>query len=332
MTVPVLLALTQKYPHLKLTVLTKPFFAPILAQIPNVTVHKAEVKGKHKGILGLWKLYRELKSRNLGGVADLHNVLRSSILSQFFRFQGIPVLQLNKGRKEKKALTAANNKVFKPLKSMHLRYVDVFTALGFPIEPSKKHVLPKKNLSLNLKRTFGAFEDPYIGIAPFAAFKGKMYPLESMKNVVKELNTLGTHRILLFGGGPTEQQVLESWEVELENCISVVGKISFKEELALISNLKLMVAMDSGNSHLAAMYGIPTITLWGVTHPYAGFYPFGQDPNNALLSDREKYPLIPTSVYGNKFPEGYDRAMVTIAPEKVIQKIMEVLYASKSMP
>ena len=329
-TVPVLIALTKNYPQLKFTVLTKPFFAPILSEIPNVIVHNADVKGKHKGVFGIWKLYKELKSRKIDGVADLHNVLRSTILKQFFSIQSVPFQQVNKGRKEKKALTAASNKVFKPLRATHMLYVDVFADLGFPVELKNEFILPKKKISQTLMRTMGADNRKYIGIAPFAAFKGKMYPLKSMKTVVKQLNDFGTHQILLFGGGPLEKQKLESWEKEFDHCISIVGKTKFKEELGLISNLELMVAMDSGNSHLAAMYGIPTITLWGITHPHAGFYPFGQDSSNALLADREKYPLIPTSVYGNKFPEGYDQAMETIAPDEVIQKIKEVLYLPKS--
>lgn len=330
MTVPVLLALTKKYPQLQVTVLTKPFFEPILAQIPNIALHKVDLNGKHKGVFGLWRLYKELKSRNIDAVADLHNVLRSTVLKQFFRFQGIPFLQLDKGRKEKKALTATKNKVFKPLKSMHLRYADVFADLGFPIELQNEHVLPQEKLLLALKSSMGIHNGKYIGIAPFAAFKGKMYPLELMKMVMKELNAIGKYQILLFGGGATEKQVLESWEAEFDYCISVVGKTDLTGELALISNLGLMVAMDSGNAHLAAMYGVPTITLWGVTHPYAGFYPFGQDPKNALLADKLKYPLIPTSVYGNRHPEGYDRAMETIAPEQVIKKIKDVLNLSGS--
>lgn len=332
MTVPVLLALTQKYPNLQLTVLTKPFFEPILAQIPNVTVHKADVKGKHKGILGLWRLFKELKQIKIDGVADLHNVLRSTILKQFFRIETIPFRQVDKARKEKKALTATTDKVFEPLKSMHLRYADVFKELGFPVELKKDDVLPRKELPLGLKQHLVLIDKPLMGIAPFAAFKGKTYPLEFMKTVVHQLNELGTHHILLFGGGKEEKQVLESWEKEFQHCSSIVGKIEFKEELALISNLVLMVGMDSGNAHLAAMYGIPTLTLWGVTHPYAGFYPFGQDSTNALLANREKYPLIPTSVYGNTFPEGYDRAMETIAPEHVIQKISEILDSVKATP
>ena len=56
----------------------------------------------------------------------------------------------------------------------------------------------------------------------------------------------------------------------------MAGKYKFKEELALISNLDLMVSMDSSNGHLAAIYGVPIVTLWGVTHPFLGFAPFGQ--------------------------------------------------------
>ena len=83
--------------------------------------------------------------------------------------------------------------------------------------------------------------------------------------------------------------------------------------------------MDSGNGHLAAIFGIPVLTLWGVTPPYAGFAPFNQPESNQLISDRKKYPLIPTSVYGNKYPKGYEKAIETIAPETVLEKIKEIL-------
>lgn len=325
MTVPVLIALTSTYPQLKLTVLTKPFFAPILAEIPNVTVHNAEVKGKHKGILGLWKLYKELKSSKFDGVADLHNVLRSTILKQFFRFQNILFSQIDKGRKEKKQLTDATNKVFEPLRSTHLRYVKVFEKLGLPIKLKKMHLLKSIEIPALTSKKMGLKELPIIGIAPFAAFAGKEYPLSLMQEVLAELNRIDTYQILLFGGGEKEMKQLQKWDSHFKNCVSVVNKLSFKEELILISNLKLMLAMDSGNAHLAAMFGVPTVTLWGVTHPYAGFYPFGQDPSNALLADREKYPLIPTSVYGNKWPTGYENVMTTISPTTVVVKIRELL-------
>jgi len=325
MTIPVLSALSNRYPELKVTVLTRSFFRPMFAQLVNVAVYEADVKGKHKGVFGLWNLYKELTVLQIDAVADLHNVLRSKVLKRYFRLGGIPVMQIDKGRAEKRELTASRNKVFKPLKTTHQRYANVFAQLGFPLNLTEVEPLQKEKRSEKMMRIIGHDAKKWLGIAPFAAFQGKMYPLELMSKVIAELDTSDTYKILLFGGGEKEGQKLKTLENNFRNCISIVGKLKFSEELALISNLDAMLSMDSGNGHLAALYGIPVITLWGVTHPYAGFYPFGQDFDNALFSDREKYPLIPTSVYGNKWPQGYEKAMETISPETVVQKVYEVL-------
>ena len=82
-----------------------------------------------------------------------------------------------------------------------------------------------------------------------------------------------------------------------------------------------MISMDSGNAHLAAMLGVKVITLWGATHPFAGFKPFDQPLENCITSDRDKYPLLPTSIYGNKKVEGYEDAMRSILPETVVTKV-----------
>ncbi len=325
MTVPVLSALINQNPEIKITVLTREFFSPIFAQLKNVEIFEADVKGKHKGFLGLRRLSRELKTLGVTHVADLHNVLRSNILKAFFKLNSIPVVQINKGRKEKKDLTALKQKNIKPLQTTHERYADVFRQLGFIINLSKKNILQREPLEDEVLKLLGTSSKKWIGIAPFAAFKGKMYPLELMENVIKEINASNESSILLFGGGKTEKNQLQKLANLYPNCINIAGNLSFKQELNLISNLDLMLAMDSGNAHLAAMYGIPTVTLWGVTHPYAGFAPFGQEIENCLLSDSKQYPLLPTSVYGNKFPEGYDKVMYTIKPKKVLQKLNNVL-------
>ncbi len=325
MTVPVLKSLMDSYPNLKITVLTKEFLKPIFEGLNNVTVHVAHVTDSHKGIRGLWKLYKELQSLQLDAVADLHNVVRSNVLRQFFRLGGIPFVQIDKGRKEKKALTAEKNKVFALLKSTHQRYVDVFDQLGYPFSLPEFNFLEKKILSDKTLEIVGRDTRKWLGVAPFAAFSGKMYPLNLMQKVVQKLDNTNKYKIFLFGGGAKEKELLELWEIESQECINIMGKLSFDEELALISNLDIMLSMDSGNAHLAAMYGIPIITLWGVTHPYTGFYPYGQDPNNALLSDRSNFPLIPTSIYGNKVPKGYEKVMETIDPITIVNKVDQLL-------
>lgn len=328
MTVPVLLGLVKKYPNLRITILTKPFFATILSDIPNITIVFADVKGKHKGVIGLWKLYKQLSRLGISCVADLHNVLRSTILKQFFRFESVPFIQIDKGRAEKKSLIDPNRTKFEPLKTTLERYADVFTKLGYPITIQEMDILPKKSIPDCFDSSNGVESVKFLGIAPFAAFSGKMYPLDLMKKVIHELNNTKRYTIILFGGGKKEIEILSSWEKEFANVTNIAGKLKFSDELRLISNLSLMVAMDSGNAHLAAMFGVPTLTLWGVTHPFAGFYPFRQPVKNSLLSDREKYPMIPTSIYGNKFPPGYENVMKTIEPETVVEKVHELLDTS----
>ena len=110
-----------------------------------------------------------------------------------------------------------------------------------------------------------------------------------------------------------------------ENVLVLAGKTNLKEELAIISNLNIMLSMDSGNAHIAAMLGVKVLTLWGATHPFAGFQPFHQPDDFCLTSDRKQYPFLPTSVYGNKKVAGYENAMRTILPNTIIDKIEKEL-------
>jgi ADP-heptose:LPS heptosyltransferase len=96
-------------------------------------------------------------------------------------------------------------------------------------------------------------------------------------------------------------------------------------ELEVISNLDMMLSMDSGNGHLAALYGVPVVTLWGNTHPYAGFRPFRQPEENSITPDLTKYPFIPTSIYGKKVIDGYEDCMASISPDEVLSNLKRLM-------
>ena len=319
MTVPILRVFRNQYPEVKLTVLTKPFFKPIFDQVPDCNVEIVDTRNKHKGVLGLWNLSRTLRPLKFDAIADLHNVLRSKILRVFLFGKSSAVI--DKGRLEKKALITGAK--FRQLKTTHQRYADVFEQLGFPLDLSNPLFPNKAELRPNYLKIIGSEPLKWIGIAPFAAFKGKQYPIALMNKVIESLSK--DHKILLFGAGNTEATQLQAWQDRYENVINLAGILTLGEELDIISNLDVMLSMDSGNAHLAAMYDLKVITLWGVTHPFAGFLPFNQPMDSALLSDRSQFPKIPTSIYGNKMPLGYENAMTTISPEEVVAKVEEYL-------
>jgi len=323
MTVPVIQALVDQHPDIKITILSKPFLKPLFNDIPNVSFYAADVKGKHKGFIGLYRLFKELMKLRVTHVADFHNVLRSKILRSFFSFTSVKIAQIDKGRVEKKALTREHNKVFKQLKTTVQRYADVLGNIGFKTSIDSPNPLQKKPLLPTVSKAVGEKNKPWIGVAPFAAFEGKMYPIKLIKKVIEQLSKSNT--ILLFGGEKKEIEILNGIASKNPNVVNAAGKFSFEEELNLMSYLDVMLSMDSGNAHLAAMHHVKTITLWGVTHPYAGFAPFNQPENYCILPDLEKFPNVPCSIYGNKVFEGYDEVMKTIDPEFVVEKIQSVL-------
>jgi ADP-heptose:LPS heptosyltransferase len=331
MTIPVLRAFVNQHPEVTITVVSRPFFKPFFDGIPNLSFFAFDEKERHKGFLGLLRLFQDLKTLQIDAFGDLHNVLRSKVVRTLFALSGKKTASVDKGREEKKALTRPENKIFKPLTTMFERHVKVFEELGFPVDLSNPKFPKKAILDKEIIDIVRDNNQKLIGIAPFAQYDSKVYPQDLMQEVINQLASTKTQKILLFGGGKNEIQLLNSLSEGKENVIVVAGKIKFQQELQIISNLDVMLSMDSGNAHIAAMLGVKVITLWGATHPFAGFSPFNQPLENALVSDRNLYPKLPTSVYGNKIVEGYEDVMRTITVEKVVSSVQSQYSVSTNV-
>jgi len=324
MTVPVVRALQSQHPELKISVLSKPFHQALFENIENVNFIAIDTKNKHNGFLGLWKLYTELKKGNFTHLADFHNVLRSKILRTFFSLSCVKTVAIDKGRKEKNQLICTPKKSTHFIKSTFERYQDVLSKLGFKVDLSQP-IFPEKQIEILHKLDLIATKT-LIGFAPFAHYETKTYPRNLSRNFL-ELCQNKPWQILLFGA-KDESSKLQILAQGLRNVKIIAGQINFKEELSLMSHLDLMISMDSANAHLAAMQGTKVITLWGNTHPMLGFSPFNQPKNFALTSDVNQFPLIPTSVFGNKKIKGYEKVMQTISPDSIIELTEKILSQS----
>ena len=199
----------------------------------------------------------------------------------------------------------------------------MFRSLGLPVSLDSKSGIKKAppitDDTIQILKEQG---NKIIGIAPIAQYAEKTYPPEKMKEVIKMLLQHSDNYIFLFGGA-NEKALLEEWEKEFERTRSMVGKMSFEKELELIAQLDAMISMDSANMHLASLYGVPVVSIWGATHPYAGFYGWGQTPDNAVQI--ELY-CRPCSVFGNK--PGYRGDLLclhSISPLSVYERVMKTL-------
>jgi ADP-heptose:LPS heptosyltransferase len=323
MTVPVLKNLLHQFPGVQVTVISQPFFAPLFTDIERLHFYSADVKIKFKGLVGLVRLSRKIrKDISHDAIADLHDSLRSRLLR--WLLPGTNAV-IDKGRKEKKEMTKRKNKKLRQLKTTFHRYAEVFEKLGLPvnldISTGIRKIIPRRELV-----SFLIDKSPLIGIAPFAKHEPKQYPISEMEKVVKKISSTGAG-ILLFGSRE-ESLILDKWANEKQGVYSLAGKLFFEDELNVISQLKLMISMDSANMHLASLFGIPVISIWGGTHPFSGFYGWGQSMDNAIQSD---LPCRPSSVFGNK-PCPVHRnsgCMGGITPEMIIERVENVLVNSK---
>lgn len=321
MTVPVIKLLLQQHPGLHVTVVSQPMMRPLFDGIDRLHFYPADIKKKFKGIKGLFALSRQLKKDiPYTAIADLHDVVRTKLLRFFL--MGKKVAVIDKGRKEKEELTRPVNKDLRQLKTTFQRYADVFEKLRFPVRLIAKEGIVHRTANPNLLP--GKVKDRMlIGIAPFAKHAAKMYTLSKMKDAVRLFSQHAPVNVLLFGSA-TEASELEQWERQMPNVYSLGGKMKFDDELSIISQLDVMISMDSANMHLASLYGIPVVSIWGGTHPFLGFYGWGQDPGNALQQD---LPCRPSSVFGNKScpVHGKQGCMTGITPLMVYDKVKSLL-------
>ncbi len=330
MVVPVVYSLAKQYPHVRITVLSRAFARPLFEDLaPNVNFMVADLKHEYHGIKGLNALYRRLAAKQFTAVADLHNVLRSEYLRFRFNVGHYKVAHINKHRKGRRRITKSSKKQLQQQPTSFQNYAEVFHRLGYPVKINFKSIFPEQeggNLNmlpagLNVKNSF----EQWIGIAPFAAHEGKVYPPHLMHQVIEQLITKHPRaRIFLFGRGQQEDEYFKEWCQKHLECVNVSHHLeSLHQELILMSHLNLMISMDSSNMHLASLTGTPVVSIWGATHPFAGFLGWGQTEDNIIQTDLE---CRPCSIYGQKPCRRGDYAcMNNITPETIIEKVEHIL-------
>jgi ADP-heptose:LPS heptosyltransferase len=315
MTVPVVHDLARQYPDLEITMLSREMARPLFERMPsNVHFIAADLNGRHKGLLGLCRLWRDARLNDFDYIADFHDVLRT----WWLRVEGClhckKIVKIDKGRKGKKALTRQKDKVLVQQDTSFERYAKVLEQLGFPITPK----FTKLDYSGFCEKDKTSNET-WIGIAPFAKHKAKVYPLEKMEQVIKTLNERENTTVFLFGGGKDEDQQIEKLCAQYEHVKPAKSQQGLKGELALMGQLDVMLSMDSANMHLASLVSTRVVSVWGGTHPYAGFMGWNQKKNDCIQLD---LPCRPCSVYGNKACLRGDYACMNgITPEQIIEKL-----------
>ena len=307
MTIPVVYALAHQYPSARITVAGPPLVQGLFERLPeNVDFEPIRVRD-YSGLRGIYRLYRRLANLQPTHICDLHDVLRTKVVRLFFSlFSRLPITHIRKRRRDQRRFLSRQPKTQQP--TVFAKYADALRRLGFPVDSTLFVPFPV------------VAHKGGIGIAPFAAHKGKVYPLKKMEEVVRLLAERG-QRVYIFGAGEEEKAIAENW-TRYDGVKSMIGQLGgLAQELDFIAQLDVMLTMDSANMHLAALTSTPVVSIWGATHPYGGFMGWGQDINNVL--QREDLPCRPCSMYGKKpCTQGDYPCLNGISPESVVERVM----------
>lgn len=330
MTVPVLYSACRTYPDVTFVFITRRTMTGIFVNPPaNLRVVGVDLKTDYTGPAGLWRLAREIRQDYaIDCFIDLHDVLRTRLLRLFWRLRGIPCAVIRKGRRHKHALTRSRAKRLEPLVSQIDRYKAVFFKAGLPVNDAFGGLFGGRSLSPGSSYAAicppKADGDKWVGVAPFAAHKGKVYPPSLMLDALRIIAAQCPRVKYFFFGSAAEQPQIEPWLGEFQGSVSLAGKkYGFEAELALINHLDTMITMDSANMHLASIASVPTVSVWGATHPYCGFTGWRQSD-----ADIVQMPMTcrPCSVFGNKPCRRADyMCLHAIKPSDVARKVIDKL-------
>jgi len=310
-------------------VLTTPVLRCIKNQQADITIHYL-LKKKFKEVLihnpyidtfhyyedNLWSLLFQLKKEKFDYIIDLHNNIRSHIISFFLCKK---TYRLNKQTIHKWRIVQFKD-ITNPIKHITKRYLDVVNPLGiiddggglefyFDQENDKSAVI--KN----------SFHPNYIVLVIGALKKTKQLPTNKLLAICKHIS----YPIVLIGG-KAEKSIAEKIKIECGDKIyNTVGDYNILESASIIKNAQLIITPDTGMMHIAAAFGKIIISIWGNTVPEFGMSPYLPNDKNHII-EVKKLACRPCSKIGyNECPQGHFKCMNDINIDTISAIIKSVI-------
>lgn len=326
MTLPLVYDVCRTNVDRKFVFITRELPARMFVNPPeNLTVVAIDTS-QYKGLPGLLRLACKLKKEyGFETWIDLHDVLRTRILDFFMWLSGVRVVVYDKMRGARRALTRSKNKIMQPLPPVCQRYAKALHKAGLHSELSFKALdFKPDDLSAHMKSP----DEKWIGIAPFAAHKGKIYPLPKMREVVAALASHQDCRIFIFGAGKKEIEEIDYLAEGFQHVVNMAAmQLGLRAEMALMTKLDVMLSMDSANMHLARLAGTRVVSVWGATHPFCGFADPEGDSDDMIQLDMT---CRPCSVFGNRECQRGDYfCLEGINPRLIVERILKIIGEKK---
>jgi ADP-heptose:LPS heptosyltransferase len=306
--------LSRRYPDDKFIIASKKQLGAMFASMPNVEFREVDNHLDWKGLFALWRSWRN----EIDAIVDLQDVRRTRVFDLLMLFSGKRVTRVRYGRIRKHLITTFGvGKTALP--SEFERYADAFRRAGLETDNTFTALPVNKDAAKQIKKIFGKKEGRWIGLAPFAKSRSNMLKYHVTKEIIETLTKDEQTRIILFGAGAVECEMLRQWASVFPRTESVAGRLPLEQELELMRMLDVMICMDSANQHLAALVGLRAISVWCATHPVIGFSAWKQQPEDTI--QRGDLRCRPCSCHGTNHCRYGNYACRQIDAETILKQI-----------
>ena len=317
MLAPVVHALKHAHPSMRITLFTQEAFRAFFSGTEGIGFVDYIPK-EHKASEKLRRLVSDIMELGIDAVADLQDSDVTKTIRKVLGRCGVPVSVMDKNTQGYKELTRRTRKRLEPLVPISENYRRTIAGTGIKFELLQSPERSVRPIPTKVIAKAGVKHGKWIGVAPFARHKGKIYPIPLSDKLIEMLSKRYEH-VFILGKGEHEKSFAEGMEKRHEGVLSMVGRLDISLEIDLIANLDAIVTVDSVVLHMASLVGTPAVSVWGSTHPYAGFYGFGQDPANTVQLDM---PCRPCSIDGERrCIFGHYHCLTNIPPEMIVAAI-----------
>lgn len=308
---PVIEALNQQLPHVKIDFLLRKGNENLLSDHPglNQVLVWDKKNNKYKGLYQILKKVREKKYDlviNLQRFASTGLITALSKAEQTIGFKSNPYSFLF-SKKVDHLIGDFTHETERNLSTLKPLFGEVKAKPKlYPTPIQKQRVKPYQQIK-------------YICAAPTSVWFTKQYPIEKW---IQFFNKINPHLTTYLLGAPNDAPVCDeiigkSKNKKMEN---LAGKISLLESAWLMQGAEMNFVNDSAPMHLASALNAPTTAIYCSTLPAFGFGPLSD--NSAIVETKEFLPCRPCGLHGKKScPEGHFKCAHTINTDELLARI-----------
>ncbi len=263
---PLIRALRETFPYAFIAAMVRPYTKDVLINNPHLSeIIVDDVEGKHKGYHGFWKQVQNLKTYQFDTSLLLLPTERATWM---LFFAGIKT-RIGVGRKFYEVITfmkSVDRHGYKPLRHEADYCLDLGRAIGVKdifLKPEIFLTVEENRHGMKILSDAGVKQnDLIIGIHPGSGGSSPNWRIEKYVEFTDKVLKMHRAKIVLTGNHREKSFSGHFQKLRSLRLIDLIGKLTLRELIAVISHYTCLFCPSTGPMHIAAALEVPTVSIF----------------------------------------------------------------------